>query len=145
MSKVLAINRYGFENLSREIGRGKFKAVSSRRIFSATCRIARKDDKPSKSGSVKIGFTGACFILASAVVLCGAVYLYQVNTLATKGYEASDVERQIADLKKTNEQSKIKMVELQSMYNIEKFTQDLNLISSNNVSFLEINGPMAMK
>ena len=48
-------------------------------------------------------------------------------------------------LKKENEQEKIKEVELRSMRNIEKSIENLNLVSSNEVSFLEINGPVAMK
>lgn len=125
MSRVLAIHRDGSRNWGSQIA-------------------ARK--KHSRSGgNVKIGSATGIFILAGAVLLAGSVYLYQVNGLATKGYEIRELETKIQNLEKEGQNLQIKEVELRSMYNIEKATKDLNLVNSSNVSYAEIKGPVAMK
>jgi len=96
-------------------------------------------------GSVKINFMGIFFSFVFMVSLLGGIYLYQVNDLVGKGYQIKEIENKLEQLKKENEQEKIKEVELRSMRNIEKSIENLNLVSSNEVSFLEINGPVAMK
>lgn len=77
--------------------------------------------------------------------MCGAFYLYQVNSIATKGYEIRDLESQIHDLQKESKKMEIREVELRSMDNIEKASQNLNLVNSDQVTYVEINGPVAMK
>lgn len=145
MSKVLSINKYGRENFMPNSGRSKAKAVSNCQVFHTKNRNSKKGQVLKNMGSIKIGFTGIFFVLTSIIIVCGAVYLYQVNDLATKGYEIKDVENRIQELKRSNEQNKIKEVELKSMYNIEKATQDFNLVSPEEITYLEINGPVAMK
>jgi len=79
------------------------------------------------------------------IFISGAFYLYQVNDLATKGYEIRDIENQIQMLEKESKKMKIKEVELRSMYNIEKSTQELNLISPQSVTYVEMESSVAMK
>lgn len=144
MPSILTIKKYSSENFGARSGNRRKNAAGVRQILNMNCRIARKDIHCGK-GSVKIGTTGIIFILAATIIFCGACYLYQVNDLAAKGYEIREIENQIEDLRKSNESYKIKEVELKSMYNIEKSTQDLNLVNSSDVSYLEIKGPVAMK
>lgn len=87
----------------------------------------------------------ACLILVAAVVFSGAFYLFQVNSLAAKGYELKELQKNLASLQETNKKGRIQEVELMSMYNIEKVTQDLDLVNLSNVTYLELNGPVAMK
>ena len=79
------------------------------------------------------------------ILLLGSFYLYQVNDLATKGYEIRDIENEIKNLKADNEKNKIKEVELKSMHNIEKIAEDLNLVSSKNSTYVNLNSPVAMR
>lgn len=145
MSMILTIKKPGLSGFGRKIDRGtKSKAVSGCRVFCINEYSKHKRDKFSVKGSAKVEFTGIVCALAMLVVFFGAFYLYQVNDLATKGYEIKEIEKQIKELKKTNEENKIKEVEFKSMYNIEKATQDLNLVSSDKVSYLEINDNVAM-
>jgi hypothetical protein len=96
-------------------------------------------------GSAVLGVRKAGLALALAIFFSGAFYLYQVNDLANKGYEMKEVENKIAQLRQANERSKIQEVELRSMYNIEKSTGKFNLKNSSHISYLELNGPVAMK
>ncbi len=108
-------------------------------------RPVRKEKRQLVSGSVKISLMALAFVLAAAVIFSGALYLYQVNSLATQGYEIKNIEDQIRDIEKENKKLKIKEVELKSMYNIEKSTQDLNLVSPADISYVEIESPVSMK
>lgn len=103
-------------------------------------KSAKKISKP-QNGDLKTGI----FFLAAGLFIAGSVYLYQVNSIVTKGYEIREKETRIQDLKKEGQQLKIKEVELKSMYNIEKSMNDLNLVTTPSVSYVEENEPMAMK
>lgn len=98
-----------------------------------------------EKGSVKINFIGMFFSFIFVASFLGGIYLYQVNDLIKKGYQIREIENKLNELKKENELSKIEEVDLRSMRNIEKSIENLNLVSSNEVSFLEVNGPVAMR
>ena len=97
------------------------------------------------SGSTKISLVALSFILAAAVIFSGAFYLFQVNSIATQGFEIKKIENTVQDAEKENKKLKIKEIELKSMYNIEKTTQEFNLVSPEDISYVEIDGPVAMK
>lgn len=84
------------------------------------------------------------FVLAMILSFCGVFYLYEINSLATKGYEIKEAENKIRELARDSRQLKIREVELRSMYTIEKSMKDFNLVSSSNVAYVEIDGPVAM-
>jgi len=138
MSRVLTINRN-----ARERTRGTSlncsvfsmrESVVAKRIISQNCR-----------GSVTFSLKSVMVILVFTVFIFGSFYLYQVNDLATKGYEIRDIENQIKKLKADNEKNKIQEVELKSMQNIEKAAENLNLVSSKGSTFANLKGPVAMK
>jgi hypothetical protein len=106
----------------------------SKRSATTTCR-----------GSFELNFKSLAVALGSIVFILGVFYLYQVNDLATKGYEIRDIEKQIADLSQVNKNNRIKEVELKSMYNIEKTAQNLNLVSTKEITYLNLSGEVAMK
>jgi acylphosphatase len=112
-------------------------------LFGRNFELAKKREKSFSLAGV--GFRQAVILTASLLFLIGAVYLYQVNAIAAKGYEIKEIENTIKSLQKESQQLRIKEVELKSMYNIEKSMDDLNLVNSPNVSYLEFNSPMAMK
>lgn len=101
--------------------------------------------KPGQKKSGNSGLSSLCFMLCAVIIFFGAFYLYQVNDLATKGYEIKEAENRIANLEKENKKMQIREVELRSMYNLEKATQNLDLVSAQNASYLEMNSPVAMK
>jgi hypothetical protein len=104
-----------------------------------------KGKKIEVQGSAKLSTVSACFLLAAGVIITGSFYLYQVNDLATKGFEMKEAENRIAQLEKEGKKMEIREVELRSMYNIEESTKDLNLINAQNVTYVEMNSPVAMK
>lgn len=83
-------------------------------------------------------------VLMLILLTCGIFYLYEINSLATKGYEIKEAENKIRELAQYSRQLKIREVELKSMYAIEKSMKDFNLVNPSNVSYIEIDGPVAM-
>lgn len=101
--------------------------------------------KTGIKGSIRIGLAGAGFLMIFFVIFMSAFYLFQVNNLAIKGYEVKDLENKISDLKKNNKEMRIREMELRSMYAIETAAKDFNLLDSNNATYLEIDGPIAIR
>lgn len=138
MSRVLNINRFARERSKKALSCCSVfsmrESVRTKRSFSQNCR-----------GSVTFSPKSIMVVLVFTVFIFGSFYLYQVNDLATKGYEIRDIENEIKKLKADNEKNKIQEVELKSMHNIEKAAEDLNLVSSKNSTYLNLKGPVAMK
>lgn len=145
MLKVITANSFGWQvsGSQSKIQRKALKRPKilsmGKTIHSSSKSLPRAEEK-SVDGVKKIGI-----ILILAVMLAGAFYLYQVNNLATKGYEIKEVESQIQKLQTDSQKLKIRETELRSMYNLEKETQNLDLVNPTSVSYLELNGPVAMK
>ena len=127
MARNLIFKKSGFSDSSGNLG----------------CRMKR--NALAEKGSVKVKAAGMIFVFAFTMAAATVFYLYQTNDLTNKGYEMKDIEKEIQQLKKENEKNKIKEVELRSMYNIEKTAKDLNLVSSSEISYLEIDQAVAMK
>ena len=96
-------------------------------------------------GSFNLDLKSVAIILIAISFGLGFFYLYQVNDLATKGYEIGKMEREISELSEINKKNRIKEVELKSMYNIEKTAEDFDLVSVKGITYLNLNGPVAMK
>lgn len=132
--------------LARQWGNQTF----ARRRGALPSRSFRGAKKHKRSAAQAVELIGSDFQTGLAaigvlLVMLAAVYLYQVNAIATKGYEIKKIESAIQDLQKENQTLQIKEVELKSMYNIEKSVNNLNLVGSPNVSYIETDGPVAMK
>jgi cell division protein FtsL len=142
MSRTLVIQNGWFENNAP-----KAKLSDGKKVFFGK-NISRKrvaGKKESELGGAKIKLVSVCFVFLIIIFLSGIVYLYQVNSLATQGFEIKKIENEIKTVEKENKQLQIKEIELRSMNNIEKATEGLNLVNSSNVTYIEVAGPVAMK
>ncbi|MDI6778211.1 MAG: cell division protein FtsL [Patescibacteria group bacterium] len=93
----------------------------------------------------KMGRVTLSFFLVTLICALGVFYIFEVNNLATKGYEIDKLEKQLSNLQKENERLQIQAAELKSMYKIEEKTKDLNMIAPKDVSYLNLPGDVAMK
>ena len=150
MSSILAINKNIFRACADKSSRktGAVSRTGSVLSVKGSSRSRRSGETMSARNSKKeIGFDCRKILssLVFLVIIFGVVYLYQVNDLASKGYEVRDIENRIENLRKENEKNKIVETELRSMYNIERNTKNLNLVNAGEISYLELGGPVAMK
>jgi len=144
MSRIITANSFSF-NVSGggDLKAGK-KAGFNGRILNMngkkTTRIATHN-----LGGAGFSLLSVCFVLTLGIVTLGSYYLYQVNDLATKSYEMKDMELRIQELQKEGKKMQIKEIELRSMYNLEKATEDLDLINAQNITYVEMKSPVAMR
>jgi len=98
-----------------------------------------------KNRSFRLGNITLNLMLAVLICAAGVYYIFEVNNLATKGYDIKKMESDLETLKKENEQLNIRAAELKSMHNIEEKTKDLNMTAPKDVSYINLPGNVAMK
>lgn len=101
--------------------------------------------KKSLNARPKMGRVTLSFILVTLVCAAGVFYIFEVNNLATKGYEIRNLENQLNKSQKENETLRIQAAELKSLNKIEEKTKDLNMVAPKDVSYLNLPGDVAMK
>jgi len=101
--------------------------------------------KAIKNQPTKIGRVTLNFLLVFLVCALGVFYIFEVNNVATKGYDIRALEKKVQDLKESNEKLRIREAELKSLNNIEEKTKDLNMTAPKDVSYLTLPGNVAMK
>jgi cell division protein FtsL len=105
---------------------------------------AAKRKTNTKEKNIK-GFINSTVLIIALLFVCGAIYLYSINNSAVKGYQVKQVEKEIQDLKKQNDDLKIKEAELKSLYHVEESSKNMNMEDLKNISYIEETGPVAMK
>lgn len=103
------------------------------------------DRKSILKNQPKVGRVTLSFFLVVLVCATGVFYIFEVNNLATKGYEIDKLEKQLNNLQKENERLQIEAAELKSMYRIEEKTKELNMVVPKDVSYMNLPGDVAMK
>lgn len=87
-------------------------------------------------------------VLASLIVLSVffvAFYLWQINDLATKGFQIKGLEEKIASIRENNKNLELQATDLQSLSNIEKLEKDLNMVKVNKVEYISTFNPVAVR
>lgn len=144
MSRIITANSFSFNVAgSSDLRLKKRTKLNSRVLTMNKKKTTRTED--GNSGGAGMSLISVCFLLTFGIVSLGSFYLYQVNDLATKGYEMKDMEVRIQQLQKEGKKMQIREVELRSMYNLEKATEDLDLVNAQNVTYVEMKSPVAMK
>ncbi|GEM_PF-1421140 len=150
MLGISTIRIFGFGSFNRGNSSRRKKTVASNcsvlNMRQCSSRGVRKNaSQRSSRVDLKMELKSAWLVLATVVVFSGAFYLFQVNSLTAKGYELKELQNNLLSLQEANKKGRIQEVELMSMYNIEKVTQNSDLVSLNDVTYLELNSPVAMK
>lgn len=78
--------------------------------------------------------------VVALLVILSVVYLWQVNSLTTKGYEIRTLERKIVELKEQQKRLELESASLQSIQRIEEASKTLNLVPSKQMDFPKQNG-----
>ena len=79
-------------------------------------------------------------ILISLISFSGLLYLVQINSLATKGYEMKNLDEQISELKSKNKRLEIQIAELSSTERILAQLDKLEMVEVARVEYLKANG-----
>ena len=98
-------------------------------IFSSTKKKA-KADSPSSVLHLNIA-------LVVLIVAFGFLYLFQINTLGTRGYEIRQIEQQIKVMQVENKTLQIQSSSLSSITQIQKEAESLNMVPATEVTYLK--------
>ncbi len=90
------------------------------------------------------GFVNPVAAVVVLAVFAAFFYMYSINQSAVKGLQFRKIEKEISQIKKENESLRIKEAELKSLYKIEQFSKDLNMLEASEVTFLDETNPLAM-
>ncbi len=90
--------------------------------------------------SLKAGPVTLTVILISLVCLLSLFFLAQIFQSSTKGYEITDLERRVKDLKEQNAALEIKAAELRSFENIKNEAEKLNMVQANKIVYIKQSG-----
>lgn len=120
-------------------------------MISYSVVIKKKNRKRCKEIQTKSesGFCVSLILLVKSMIVVvmflGVLYVAQINKLATMGYEIKEKENKIATLYKDNEALKIHAAELKSMHQLELKKDEMNLKKPQEIGYLEVESPVAMR
>lgn len=101
---------------------------------------ARNKNKITKNKYFRIG-------LLVLLVVAGFSYVWQISLVSTQGYHLKDLERQLADLEKVNEQLESQAAGLRSLSRIETKVTEMGMVKNESIIYLsnETEAAMAFK
>lgn len=79
--------------------------------------------------------------LTAAIVVLGIIYLGQINSLATRGYEMKNIESRKADLTAQSEQMQVQIAEIRSTETLLQRIEALELVPVGKVSYINAASP----
>jgi len=88
----------------------------------------------------QVGSKGAVIIFFAFILIVSLLYLFQVNSLATKGYEIKDLEEKAAELRAKNKALELQITELRSTERITREIKNLDMVAVARVEYLKANG-----
>jgi hypothetical protein len=89
-----------------------------------------------KINQLKLGITLFILIIAS-----GFAYLGLINNVAARGFEIKDLEKKVENLQLESKKLEIKAAELESIQEITKAKNSLNLVEISKIEYIETTQP----
>lgn len=105
------------------------------RYFALTFDLAAQVQTKTKTNSMinfKPVFRMGLFL---ALVFLGLMYVLQVNSLSTKGYELKKLERRLVELREQNKRLELEIGAAKAIQNIEAEVKPLNLVPGEKILF----------
>ncbi len=83
-------------------------------------------------------------MLSLVVVVLGAAYVMETNTLATSGYEIHSLEQRISFLHSELQRLHTTVAEAQSMASIQKRLPEIQMVAVTDIIYLKLNNEVAV-
>jgi cell division protein FtsL len=91
--------------------------------------------KKRKGDSVSAKFLNLTIL--AAIIFFGLLYLFEINTLGTKGYQIRSLQEQIRVVQEDQKNLQMQASALQSIDRIQQQAQALNFVPATNVTYLK--------
>lgn len=76
--------------------------------------------------------------LAVFVLAFGVLYVVYTSSISTKGYDITDMQKQITNLKRENQKLEFKIAQHRSMQSIQERLEGMDLVSAENIEYKTI-------
>ncbi len=90
--------------------------------------------KTKSAGHSALGINLALVVL---IVTMGFLYLFQINSLGTRGYEIRQMEQKIKVLQADNKDLQIQSSSLSSITKIQRDAERMNMVPATNVTYIK--------
>lgn len=120
----------------------KYLFVTKKRFHPASKSKNNFSRKNRLSAKFFISKLGGVF-LAILIIFSFVSYLIQVNSLATKGYQIKELEKQLNELMAEKADLELETLSLQSLSAVKDRINDLGMVASGQAEYLSIAAPVA--
>jgi len=79
-------------------------------------------------------------VLAVFVFAFGILYVVNISSISTKGYDMTDLQKQITELERENQKLDFKIAKYSSMQSIQDRMKDMDLVAAENIEYATIIG-----
>lgn len=100
--------------------------------------------KQGKVVKFALNFKNVNYIIVGLVILLGTVYIGIVNSTADKGFEVDEMQNKIVELKKDNKTLELEVSSAQSMQNIKRAANDMQLVEITEAEYVSGSSAMAL-
>ncbi len=84
-----------------------------------------------KKGEKILGIFIIAIILSTSLI-----YIFQMSSIATNGYEIEKYENRLTDLKKENQEMTIEIADLKAMHNLENNNNEFVTVEYSNIAYI---------
>lgn len=75
-------------------------------------------------------------VLVACIVLALFIYIFQVNSLASKGYKINGLKKKVEQLEDENKNLRIEISNLKSVNALEAKTKDFNMVKAQDIEYV---------
>lgn len=75
-------------------------------------------------------------VLVACIILALFIYIFQVNSLASKGYKINGLKKKIEQLEDENKTLRINISNLKSINSLQTKTKDFNMVEAENIEYV---------
>lgn len=83
-------------------------------------------------------------VLVTLVAALG-IYLLEVNTIAAKGFQIREFEKQVYSLREQNDKLAIEVVEMRSMNNLDEQVSELGMVTVEDILYYDVAGQVVAR
>lgn len=84
-------------------------------------------------------------MLVCTILFFGFLYIWQTNTVSTKGYALTDLERKVEELKQENSRLQVEIAKHTSMQSVQQRLQTTDLVAITDVQYVRPVGTAVAK
>lgn len=85
-----------------------------------------------------------CVVGAFIVALTGA-YLFEVNSIAAKGFQIRDLQKKIADIADYNDELALRLIDLKASPALNERIESLNMIPAGKIAYYDAAGELVAR